>query len=91
MGLFGICRQLQFAKENKTKQKVGRVIVNKEPMSFFFFFFFFRAASVPYGDSQARDLIGDTAASLHHSHSNTGFQPSETYTTAHGNTGSFTH
>jgi len=34
------------------------------------FFFLFRAAS--YGSSQARGQIGDTAVSLHHSHSNVG-------------------
>ena len=42
---------------------------------FFFFFFFFcllRAASVAYGGSQARGQIRAIAASLHHSHSNTG-------------------
>ena len=41
-------------------------------MGFFFFFgFFFRAAPMAYGGSQARGQIGATAASLHHSHSNT--------------------
>ena len=33
-------------------------------------FFFFRAASVAHGVSQARGLIGATAAGLRHSHSN---------------------
>ena len=48
---------------------------------FFFFFFFFWLA---------RGQIGDSAASLHHSHSNMGSKPhaSATYTTAHGNTSS---
>ena len=49
---------------------------NKEiGLSFLFFFFFFvlfRAASMAYGGSQARYQIGATAASLHHSHSNSG-------------------
>ena len=37
-------------------------------------FFFFRAALGAYGSSQARSLIGDVAAGLHHSHSNVGSQ-----------------
>ena len=36
--------------------------------------FFFRAASAAYGGSQARGPIGATAAGLHHSHSNAGFE-----------------
>ena len=36
----------------------------------FFFFFFLRAAPVIFGSSQARGLMGATAAGLHHSHSN---------------------
>ena len=36
----------------------------------FFFLVFSRAASVAYGSSQARGLIGAAAASLCHSHSN---------------------
>ena len=35
---------------------------------FFFFPFLFRAPLVAGGGSQARSLIGATAASLHHSH-----------------------
>ena len=50
------------------------------PLLFFFFFFFFffvfaRATSAAYGGSQATGLIGVEAASLHHSHSNTGSKP----------------
>ena len=46
-------------------------------LSFFFFFVFcllsfFRAAPVAYGCFQARGPIGAAAASLHHSHSNSG-------------------
>ena len=41
----------------------------------FFFFWPFRAALGAYGSSQARGQIGATAASLHHSHSNTGSKP----------------
>ena len=42
-------------------------------VSFFlsFFFFFFSAAPMAYGNSQARGLIGATAAGLCQSHSNT--------------------
>ena len=36
--------------------------------SFLSFFFLFRATPVAYGNSQARGLIGVSAASLHHSH-----------------------
>ena len=46
---------------------------------FFFFFwpflFFFRAAPSAYGSAQARGQIAAAAANLHHSHSNTGFEP----------------
>ena len=44
-------------------------------LSFFKFFFFLRAIPMAYGSSQARGQIGATAASLHHSHSNTRSQP----------------
>ena len=36
---------------------------------------FSRAPPTAYGGSQARGLIGAVAASLHHSHSNTGSEP----------------
>ena len=42
---------------------------------FFCLFAFSGAAPVAYGGSQARGLIGAVAASLHHSHSNTGSKP----------------
>ena len=45
---------------------------NVERACTFFFFVFSRAAPVAYGGSQARGLIGATAAGLHQSHSNTG-------------------
>ena len=38
-------------------------------------FFSFRAASLAYGGSQVRGLIGAEAASLYHSHSNAGSEP----------------
>ena len=40
--------------------------------SLFCLFAFSRAAPVVYGGSQARGIIGATAASIHHSHSNVG-------------------
>ena len=45
--------------------------------SFFFLFLFAFSRTVPeaHGGSQARGLIRDVAASLHHSHSNTGSEP----------------
>ena len=45
-------------------------------LGFFFFSFLFRAAPAAYGGSQARGPIGAAAA---------------TYTTVHGNAGSFSH
>ena len=41
----------------------------------FTFFAFSGAASVAYGDSQARGLIGAVATSLRQSHSNMGSEP----------------
>ena len=46
----------------------------KDNTSFFFFFLLFRAVPAAYGGSQARGLIGVTAAGLHHSHSNSGYE-----------------
>ena len=42
---------------------------------FFFCFCFFIATPVAYGVSQARGLIGATAAGLHQSHRNAGSEP----------------
>ena len=42
----------------------------------FFFFLLFRAVPTAYGGSQAWGPIRATAASLHHSHSNSGSDPS---------------
>ena len=50
----------------------------------------FRAALEAYGGSQGRGLIGAVAASLSHSHSNSGSEPC-LRPTAHGNAGSVTH
>ena len=41
----------------------------------FFVFYLFRAAPVAYGGSQARGQTGAAAAGLHHSYSNSGFEP----------------
>ena len=55
------------------------------------FVFFFRAAHSAYGGSQPRGLIRAVANGLRHSHSTCKiWAASETYTTAHGNTGSLT-
>ena len=43
---------------------------------FFFCLCLFRVAPAACGSSQARGLIGAVAASLHHSHSNSGAEPS---------------
>ena len=42
---------------------------------FFFFPSIFRVASVAYGGSQARGLIGSVANGVCHSHSNVGYVP----------------
>ena len=42
---------------------------------FFGFFFAFRATPMAYGGFQARGQIRAIAVSLHHSHSNAGFEP----------------
>ena len=55
---------------------VCEVRVQKQPPGQFYFYLYlfifclFRAAPSAYGVSQARGLIGTTAASLHHSYSN---------------------
>ena len=54
-------------------------------------FCLFGATPAAYRGSQARDPIGAVAASLHHSHRNSGSEPcSATYTIAHGNAKSLT-
>ena len=44
-------------------------------MFFLFSFLLFRAAPTAYGGFQARGPIGATAAGLHHSHGNMGYEP----------------
>ena len=58
-----------------------------------FFFAFFSPAPVSYGGSLARVWIRAVAASLRHSHSNTGSEPhlQAILMYAHGNAGSLTH
>ena len=51
------------------------VINNLKCFYFLFIFLLFRAAPSVYGGSQARGLLGATAAGLHHSHSNTRSKP----------------
>ena len=73
-------RKKERQKDRQTdRKKAGRpkknpCLVNKYYVGNFFFLLF-RATSSAYGVSQARGLIGATAAGLHHSHSNTGPEP----------------
>ena len=61
-------------------------------LKIFCMFLLSRAAPTAYGGSQVGGQIGAEAAGLHHSHSNRRiWAASTTYTTAHGNAGSFTH
>ena len=56
----------------------GEVCTHYQEMHFLFVFGLFaisRAASAAYGGSQARGLIGATAAGLHQSHSNARSEP----------------
>ena len=55
---------------------VGVLVAKKTCLVFFIYLFLlFRAAPAAYGGSQARGRIGAAAASLCHSHSNTGSEP----------------
>ena len=56
-------------------------------------FFFLKCCTAAYGSFQTRGRTGATAASLHHSHSKGGAEPSlpPTYTTTHGNARCLTH
>ena len=53
----------------------GRVFLFIYLILFFCLFVFSKAASVAYGGSQARGLIGNVAFSLRHSHSNARSKP----------------
>ena len=53
---------------------MGAAIKNKQTQIFFFFPFLGQLPAA-YGGSQARGLIEAIAASLHHSHSNSGSEP----------------
>ena len=54
---------------------ISSLYLSKSRRLIFFVCLFFRAAPAAYGDSHARGLIGATAASLHHSHSNDRSEP----------------
>ena len=57
---------------------------------YIYIFCLFRDAPAANGGSQAGGQIGAAAAGLHHSHSSGRIQAtSATYTTAHGNVGSY--
>ena len=51
------------------------LVLYQIPKIFIILLLLFRAAPKAYGGSQARGSIGATAATLHHSHSNTGSAP----------------
>ena len=53
----------------------GWEVLARGRLFFISIFFLFRAAPEAYGGSQARGQMGATAASLRHSHSNTGSEP----------------
>ena len=57
-------------KSNKTKSKSINKMSMKTYISIITLFIFFRATPVAYGGSQARCLIGATAAGLCHSYRN---------------------
>ena len=83
-----LARELPYAlgAAKKKKEKKGKEKIKKKTSGTFFF----RAILAAYGGSQARGQIRAVSAGLHHSHSNTGSEPRETYTTARGNAGSLT-
>jgi len=57
-----------------TSHPVNSTLLSVFRRLFFFFFFLFRATSATYWNSQVRGHTGAAAASLHHNHSNVGFQ-----------------
>ena len=54
---------------------IKMIILSKYFNKFLFLFLLLRATPATYGGSQARSLIGPTAASLHHSPSNATSEP----------------
>ena len=60
-------------------------IYSRYKFLFVFWLFFFRATPTAHESSQARGLIGATAAGPHHRHSNAGSKPCLSPTTAQGN------
>ena len=66
--------------KNARKKYTKKIILLPSDLDFFFFLFlvflpFLGPSPTAYGGSQARGLIRAVAASLHHSHSNTGSKP----------------
>ena len=59
-------------QEGKGESEEAKLLLNEVG---FFFFCLFTATPAAYGGSQARGLIGATAAGLYHGHSNTGSEP----------------
>ena len=66
-------KKMFHAHGNQKKAGVAALYQTKYSLFFFFFFDLFRATPVAYGGSQARGLIGATAAGR--CHSNTGSKP----------------
>ena len=67
----------EIAKKTKKKEKatIFIIVFYLWPLFFVPIFAFSRAATVAYGDSQARGLIRAVATGLHQSHSNAGSEP----------------
>ena len=87
------------SRKEKGKSNPGTSLTHLSTLQIFIIYLFllFRAAPAAYGGSQARGLIGPTAAGLHYSCQLTPQAQqcqiqavSATYTTAHGNAGSLT-
>ena len=72
-GLFCFEKMQNFTRAAMTYQSSGTPL--GIGLAFFFFFWLFRAAPMASGSSHARAPIRAAAASRHHSHSNTRFEP----------------
>ena len=80
-----IFRKLRPCREPRRRKTITSILKKLNPvhgfflvfffLGFFFFLAFVRAAPVAYAGSQARGRIGAVAASLGHSHSNSGSKP----------------
>ena len=75
------CLLRTIKREGKERCRLESEVYVGQERSFLLFiyllivFFLFRAAPMAYGGSQARGLMGATAASLRHSHSNARSEP----------------